>query len=176
MSCESYSSCGFVTTSCKSTVFVRIVAVATINFSLAGVRLLIRSSYSRVGISDRYVTVPSIQIVTHKRLAYVGCTSNNLAKITGHAASKVSFCPGRMIVHCLLLFPHLLNCFHAWVKLLFKGGYYFFHYYLRATAFQDVAFIWITMVLVCDKWFQKSLHPLICVALVLQPISEAYRP
>ena len=51
------------------TVFIRIVATATINFSLAGVRLLIEvGSYSRAAllISERYLLMPSIKTATQK--------------------------------------------------------------------------------------------------------------
>ena len=45
---------------------------------------ILLSECQRVVISDRYVTVPSIQIVTHKILACVGCTSSSPAKKTCH--------------------------------------------------------------------------------------------
>ena len=60
------------------TIFIRIVAVATINFSLAGVRLLIEgSSYSRTSliILERYLPLPSIKILRqHERLTSLRIT------------------------------------------------------------------------------------------------------
>ena len=53
------------------TVFILIVATATINFSLAGVRLLIEGgSYSRTAliILERYLPLPSINIATRKTI------------------------------------------------------------------------------------------------------------
>ena len=57
------------TKSILNTIFIRIVAAATINFSLTRVRLLIEgSSHSRAAFIDfgGYRTVPSVKSVTRK--------------------------------------------------------------------------------------------------------------
>ena len=72
------------------TVFVRIVAAATINFNLARVRLLIEGgSYSRAAVINfgGYCVVPSVKTVTEKvclrRLCFK--QSRNTQKMSGHA-------------------------------------------------------------------------------------------
>ena len=52
-------------------IFIRIVATATINFSLAGVQLLIEGgSYSRMALTilERYLQLPSIKIAMQKTI------------------------------------------------------------------------------------------------------------
>ena len=119
------------------TVFIRIVAAVTFNFSLAGVRLLIEGgSYSRTAliILERYLPLPSV----HKNSNYFFRTALWIteiwSKISGHAALEPSqglfppcFCLELTIIHHLQLWPHSLNRVRACVRLLFKGGYYIFH-------------------------------------------------
>ena len=124
--------------------------MATINFSLAGVRLLIKGgSYSRTAliILEQYMPLPSIKIAMRKTM-FQDFSSNNRydRKMSSHTALEPSqglflpcFCLELMIVHRLWSWPRPLIVFaHACsyysraatisftelqVRLLFEGSY-----------------------------------------------------
>ena len=71
------------------TVFIRIVAAATINFSLAGVQLLIEGgSYSRVAFIN-FGPIPHGVVYKKRttRLVYECCTTNNGYMLTKEATT-----------------------------------------------------------------------------------------
>ena len=130
------------------TVFIRIVAVDTINFSLAGVQLLIKGSYYYNVTSDWYLTVLSIKIVPQKTGLW-GMNfkySRHDRQRSSHAALEPSqghFCHASASNEWSFMTyyrdrTHLIEFVHAYsyylrsatislaelqVRLLFEGGY-----------------------------------------------------
>ena len=119
------------------TVFIRIVAAATINFSLAWVRLLIEGgSYSRAAFIN---FGPILDGIIHKNCNTEGWFSKTALRVIEILSSKKlpccskpnsrpSFVTKQASSLHLWSWPHPLNRVRACLRLLFKGGYYFFRW------------------------------------------------
>ena len=119
------------------TVFIRIVAAATINFSLAWVRLLIEGgSYSRAAFIN---FGPILDDVIHKNCSTEGWFSKTALRVIEiRSSKKLPRCsktkprPSSVTEQASALYlrswPHPLNRVRACVRLLFEGGYYFFRW------------------------------------------------
>ena len=113
------------------TVFIQIVATATINFSRAGVRLLIKGgSYSRVAFINFGATplgdIDTVDSFFRTDIRIFKLYDREISSKTKPRTFLPCFCLELMIVRGLQSWPHPLNCVRACVRLLFKGGYYFF--------------------------------------------------
>ena len=115
------------------TISIQIAAVATINFSLIGVRLLIEGgSYLKVvfiyfgaispGTVHKNGNAKDLFMRTALKLSRYGLKKQK----NSHAAIETSkgcllpcFCLKLMIVHCLQSWPHPLNWVHACMRLLY---------------------------------------------------------
>ena len=135
---------------CTYTVFIRIVAVATINFSLTGVRLLIEGgSYSRVAFIN-FGVIPHSAIHKHSdwfmrtALQIIEIWSKNKQPYCCRAKPRCllpCFCLKLTIIQHLRSWAHPLKCVHACVQLLFLSQSSRCGYYSRVATIQGVASI-----------------------------------
>ena len=144
------------------TVFIRIVATATINFSPALVWLLIKGdSYSRVAFNN---LGPILDGVIHKNCSTEGWFSKTALRIIEiRSSKKLPHCsktkprPSSVTEQASTLYlwswPHPLNWVRACVQLLFEGSYHFFHWAPGAATIWGMASIRINTV-----FYRRLLH------------------
>ena len=106
-----------------------VLTLATINFNLAGVQLLISGgSYSRATFT-LFGAVPlgDIDTCMIDLIFRIDFQDIWLRMSSRTKPNTPYFCLNRMIVCDLWSWPHPLNFIHACLWLLFEGSYYFFH-------------------------------------------------
>ena len=118
-----------------NTVYIWIVVVATVNFSLAGVRLLIEgSSYSRVAFINLRAISPSAihkknnakdRIMRTALQIFVMWLNNKHPRCcrTKQRIPLPCFCLELTIIHRLRSWSYPLHCVRTCVWLLFEGSY-----------------------------------------------------